>query len=364
VIAAVVLALTMDLGVAASLFARFKDVRTRGLSLRLRLFAAMAGAALAGALATGIYAVLVDPAAIGFAPRLGSILPKAFVLASGMLPVLVFGALEMGKKLAEPVERITDVAVRVAQGERPDGAAAQGVEARRIGLALASLHREVERRPDRAATLRDAWHDLRNPLSALRASLEILEEGGLSAAEAARFLSNASRATRDLEEQLEARVTLARFESAALLAPTPVTLSGLVEDVVAEERPYAEARRVQLEAILPARAVRRDRVPCDADALTRAFANLVHNACTATPNGSVRVVCDDREAHRVVVDVVNEPASIPRAARERLFTRTGSATSTGLGLAIARAAVEAHGGSVTFLEWGPPRVRVRVALPR
>jgi signal transduction histidine kinase len=76
------------------------------------------------------------------------------------------------------------------------------------------------------------------------------------------------------------------------------------------------------------------------------------------------VVCDDRASDRVTVDVVNEPAAIPKADRGQLFDRTGSRTGTGLGLAIARAAIEAHGGTVTFLEWGPPRVRVRVALPR
>jgi two-component system sensor histidine kinase CreC len=364
VILSVLLAVAVDGGLVWSLLARLSDARTRGLSLRFRLFLAMAGAALVGALATGLYAVLVDPSAIGFAARLASVAPKAFVLASGMLPVLVFGALELGKKLARPVEDVTAIAVRVAQGERPLESPLHGLEARRIGLALASLHREVDRQPGSSATLRDAWHDLKNPLAALRASLELLEEGNLSPAESTRFLANASHAASDLQHQLEARMTLARFDSAALRAPESVTMSGIVRDVVEQARPLAEAQRVELEAVLPVRWQNRDRVPCDAATLRRAFANLVQNACTATPNGSVRVVCDDRASDRVTVDVVNEPAAIPKADRGQLFDRTGSRTGTGLGLAIARAAIEAHGGTVTFLEWGPPRVRVRVALPR
>jgi signal transduction histidine kinase len=48
---------------------------------------------------------------------------------------------------------------------------------------------------------------------------------------------------------------------------------------------------------------------------------------------------------------------------ERAVTSDGHKGS-GLGLAIARAAVEAHGGRVRFVELGPPRVRVRIELPR
>jgi two-component system sensor histidine kinase CreC len=332
--------------------------------LRLRLFVALVGAAWVGALATGLYAVLVDPAAIGFGARLASVAPKAVLLAAGMLPVLAFGARRLGNALAKPVEDITDVAVRVSQGERPALARPRGVEARRIGLALASLDREVRKGPVTAASLRDAWHDMKNPLAAVRASLEILEEGSLRPEDAARFLSNASSATRELERQLEALTTLGRFESGALHAPVSVPVSAVVRSVMERARPLAEAQGTRLRTDLPTSRRTRDRVACDPDALTRALANLVHNACVATPSGEVTVTCDSRDASAVVVDVVNEPAEFPEAARERVFRRAATKSGTGLGLAIARAAVEAQGGSVTFLEWGPPRVRVRLEMPR
>jgi two-component system sensor histidine kinase CreC len=333
-------------------------------SLRLRLFLALTGAAFVGALATGLYAVLVEPAAIGFVARALSVAPKATLLALGMVPPLLFAARALGNSLARPVEELSDAALRVAQGESLEARGFRGVEARRIGLALASLHREVERQPRAAAGLRDACHDLKNPLAALRASLEILEEGGLSTEEAARFLSHASRATREIERQLDARFTLARFESAALRPAASVPMRGIVEDAVLEARPFADAHGVRLETALLDRPARGHRVLCDRSALQRALSNLVHNACSATPHGSVRVVCDDRAPESVVVDVVNEPAQIPRQTREDLFSRGASRRSTGLGLAIARAAVEAHGGKLTFVEWGPPRVRVRLELPR
>jgi signal transduction histidine kinase len=79
----------------------------------------------------------------------------------------------------------------------------------------------------------------------------------------------------------------------------------------------------------------------------------------------VRVVDDARDL--AGLEVTNEPAAIPGALRGNLFQRatTGNGSGgSGLGLAIARAAVEAHGGRIRFIEMGPPRVSVRIELPR
>jgi signal transduction histidine kinase len=108
-------------------------------------------------------------------------------------------------------------------------------------------------------------------------------------------------------------------------------------------------------------------VRCDAAAIGRALANLLENAVDATPGGDVSVSIDAQAPGSIFVDVVNEPSAVPREVRAHLFERavtSGKGKGSGLGLAIARAAVEAHGGRVQFVELGPPRVRVRVELPR
>jgi signal transduction histidine kinase len=107
-----------------------------------------------------------------------------------------------------------------------------------------------------------------------------------------------------------------------------------------------------------------DRLRCDRAAVARALGNLLENAVHATPGGTVGVLVKGDSSDAIVVDVVNEPSVIAPAVRDRLFERAPTPRGTGLGLAIARAAIEAHGGRVRFVEMGPPRVRVRIELPR
>jgi two-component system sensor histidine kinase CreC len=337
-------------------------------STRMRLFAALAASVLVGALATGLYAVALDARTIGLLPRLSSVAPKAFVLASGLLLVAAAGAAVVGRRLARPAEQLAEAAGRIAEGQAwtPMPRSSNG-EAMRITRALVSLRSEVASRPYAAAFLRDAWHDLKTPLAAIRATLEVLEDGALDdPAAARRFLGNLSRSAEDLERRLGDLVTLARLETASLDVEKTASLADVIGHAVEQVAPLAAARGVAVSedcgAAIP-------RVRCDASAIGRALSNLLENAVDATPGGGVSVSVDSRARDTVFVDVVNEPAEVPREVRGHLFERAVTASKasgkgSGLGLAIARAAVEAHGGRVTFVELGPPRVRVRVELPR
>ena len=79
------------------------------------------------------------------------------------------------------------------------------------------MRRELEGKPYSAAFLRDAWHDLKTPVAAIPATLEVLEDGALDEPEAARaFVANLRRSAEQIDRQLADLVTLARFETAAL----------------------------------------------------------------------------------------------------------------------------------------------------
>ncbi len=355
----------LDLGLVGFTLFCLQRSRRRGASLRLRIFAALAVATLVGALVTGLFSVSMDTT-IGAQARLARVIPKAFLLTATLLPLAAAAAAFVGRRLARSMEELTEAATRIAEGQRgarlPPG---DGGESQRLARALASMRRELEGKPYAAAFLRDAWHDLKTPVAALRATLEVLEDGALEDPAAARhFVANLRRSTEQLDRTLADLVTLARYETASLSPGGPAAVADLVREAVLRVGPLAEARHVTIGAQLDAKVAA---LPCDPDALSRALGNLLENAVHASPGGTVGVSIAGDLRDGVVIDVTNEPSRVPQEIRRALFERPATSRKgqgSGLGLAIARAAVEAHGGRVRFVEMGPPRVRVRVELPR
>jgi two-component system, OmpR family, sensor histidine kinase BaeS len=370
----------------ASLFAflavRAYRSRRDGASLRLRIFFSLAAATLVGALFTGTYAVAEEAFLTGVTPVAERIAPKAFLLGSALLVVSAAGAAEVGRRLARSMEDLTESAARIASGELdtrlPRGT---GREARALSRALASMRAELEGRPYAAAFLRDAWHDLKTPTTAIKATIELLEDGALDDPEAAqRFVRNLRRSADQLEHTLEDLVTLARFETVTLGPDRVVAIGDVIDAALESVRPLAEAKGVRL-----LRTMRDEERPWDPQlsvrgdqpSLTRALTNLLDNAVAATAGGEVRVELQHTSAKTglagqttsdatVTLDVVNSPAHIPPEVRDRLFERAATSRQgggSGLGLAIARAAVLAHGGRLHFVELGPPAVRLRIELP-
>jgi signal transduction histidine kinase len=359
------LAALSDLSLVVLLGVRVSRSWSRGLSLRLRIFLALAGATLVGALATGLYAVAVEAETLGFAARAARVAPKAFLLASAFVGTAAVVAAWVGARLARPVEVLSLEAARIAEGE-PTAAvrSGRGVEARRLAKALTTMRREIADRPYAAAFLRDAWHDLKTPVAAIVATLEVLDDGAVDDPEAARrFLQNLRRSADQLDRRLQDFVTLARFETGAVADGESVDFVELVRDAVVAATPMAQARGVTVELEEASQA----RVRGEAAALSRAIGNLLDNAVRASPGGRVRVAFEESSRELCGLSIANEPAVVPADVRGRLFQRaaTGGADGgTGLGLAIARAAIETHGGQVRFVELGPPRVVVSITLPR
>lgn len=366
----VLLCAIADLALLTFVLVRVQRSRRDGASLRLRIFGALAIATLAGALLTGTYSVAEEALLTGVAPVVTRIAPKAFVVGSVLLMFSAAGAATVGRGLARSVEELTEAATRIAEGELstklPRGS---GKEARRLARALASMRRELEGRPYAAAFLRDAWHDLKTPAAAIKATVEVLADGAIEDREAAmRFLENLRRSTDQLERTLADLVTLARFETSTLAPEEHVTVGTLVEGALEAVRPLAEAKGVRLEAasVDGGALSEAGRLRCDPSALSRALGNLLENAVLATPSGSVEIIIDEG-SDGPVVEISNGPAHVPAEIRDRLFERAATARvggGSGLGLAIARAAIEAHGGRVRFVELGPPKVRLRIELPR
>jgi signal transduction histidine kinase len=143
-----------------------------------------------------------------------------------------------------------------------------------------------------------------------------------------------------------------------------VELRELIGETVAAMRAPAEARGVALSAVLPAEAVLAE---ANAEKVQRVLFNLIQNAIRHTPaDGSVTVRARMAGAG-VEVEVADEGEGIPAADGERVFEafyrgdESRSEEGAGLGLAISRAIVEAHGGRI-WLDDSGHGARIRFTL--
>jgi signal transduction histidine kinase len=158
---------------------------------------------------------------------------------------------------------------------------------------------------------------------------------------------------------------LARIDAGALtLELREAELGALVDDCVRTLAPEAARRGVRLEArITPVRA------RYEPDKIERVVLNLVTNALRHTPSdGSVAVVVE-RGAADVRVSVEDTGEGLEPGAERRMFDRfwrgdrARSGDGAGLGLAIARGLVEAHGGRIWAERRGEGGARVSFTLP-
>lgn len=194
-----------------------------------------------------------------------------------------------------------------------------------------------------------AWvsHDLRTPLSALRAMAEALEDG--VAADPPRYLRQMRQEVERLDQLVDDLFLLSRLHAGALrLRPQRVLVGDLVNDVLTVLDLVAQASGVRLTGS----AEDGLSTLVDAAQLDRALANLVHNAVRATPpGGSVQVDAASARG-QLLLAVIDECGGLLAGDFPRLFDvgwRGGSSRTregAGLGLAVTRGIAQAHGGDL------------------
>ena len=197
-------------------------------------------------------------------------------------------------------------------------------------------------------------HDLRTPLAGLRALAEGLEDGVIT--DVPRAYGQMRATVTRMTGLVDDLFALSRVEATPQAERRLVALAELLADVTDELSPMAAAAGVSLRSDVP----EGDRlaVPGDADALSRAVANLVGNAVQHTARGGTVVVRGRREDDGVVrVAVTDTCGGIPEANLDRVFdsgwrdTRARavpelSSSGAGLGLTIVKGVVTAHAGSI------------------
>jgi two-component system, OmpR family, sensor kinase len=210
----------------------------------------------------------------------------------------------------------------------------------------------------------DASHELRTPMTVLRGQTELLRRVGGDPEERRRITEMLLRELDQMNRLVDDMLALARAQAGELVRPQPIRLEDFMEDL-ARDLPLLGDRDFRVEG------VRQGMIEADPERLSQVFRNLVRNAVHHTgPADRITVTGTARDGH-IEFCVADTGPGIPPDQLERIFDRfhrTDEARDrdhggSGLGLPIARAIVEAHGGRI----WAeaPPAggAQVRFDLP-
>lgn len=290
---------------------------------------------------------------------------KILVVASGAATASVIAALLMARSISRALGAVSNASRELAAGDLGVRAPARGAPeiaalAESFNAMAASLEQLFDARRELVAW---ASHDLRAPIASLQAMLEAIEDGLATADD---YLPTLREQVRTLSMLVDDLFELARIDAGVLTLELQQTRVGaLVDSALRMVEPQAAARGVSLFA----------RVEDDASAevapekIERVLFNLLTNALRYTPtDGSVAVRVARRDGE-VLLEVEDTGEGLSDEAPGRMFdrfwradrSRTGS--GAGLGLAIARGLVEAHGGRIWAENRPQGGTRVSFTLP-
>ena len=228
---------------------------------------------------------------------------------------------------------------------------------------------ELDRLKDRMLGM--AAHDLRNPLGLVLGNLELLQAGlgGQLSPQGARLVHRAMHAAERMVVLVDELLDVSAIESGELvLNEAPLELGSWAAQLVDDQRVLASSKGIELVTELPGEPLR---LVVDAHRLDQVLINLIGNAVKYSPPGTQTLVRVRPQGSEVWIEVEDEGPGIPEDEQHLLFEPfgrtsvrpTGGETSTGLGLAIGRRLIEAHGGSVE-VDSAPGRGSLfRVRLP-
>jgi signal transduction histidine kinase/ActR/RegA family two-component response regulator len=216
-------------------------------------------------------------------------------------------------------------------------------------------HRQAREQAEAASRAKDEFlamlgHELRNPLSPILTSLQLMKLR--ASGELERERSVIERQVQHMLRLVDDLLDVSRIARGKIdLRCRPVELSEIVESAVETTSPLLEERVHQLEIEVPREGLV---VFADAERLAQVVSNLLSNAAKYTPPGGTIRVNGARVGDEVVVKVADNGVGIPPELLPRIFdlfvqgqrTLDRGPGGIGLGLAIVRSLVERHGGTV------------------
>jgi histidine kinase len=285
--------------------------------------------------------------------RAGMFLALGYAILAAFLAAIAV-SLFFSRRIVAPLQEMTNASQRIAEGRYDERVAISGQdELASLGESFNQMAEKLETTESmRRRLLGDVSHELRTPLTAIKGYMEALMDGVLPASpetfdQVRREADRLSRLVDDLQE-------LSRVEAGAFpLDLHPVSLSMLVQTTAKRLSPAYESKNVHLTLNLPADL---PQVLADEDRLIQVLTNLLGNALMYTPSSGEVTVLAERAGNVVQVLVRDTGLGIPAENLPHIFDRfyrvdksrsRQAGGGSGIGLTIARALVEAHGGKLS-----------------
>jgi two-component system OmpR family sensor kinase len=286
------------------------------------------------------------------------------VLAAGLI-----GGFWFSRRAIKPIEAISAAAAEISLSNLSRRIDVSGTETELTGLAR-TLNQMIDRLESafsqQVRFTADASHELRTPLAVILSHAELALDKNRPANELRETIETCRRSALRMKTVVESLLTLARFDSGELqLECRPVDLSRIAGDCAALIRPLAEKRRIALELDLESAGL-----IADSDRLSQVVTNLLTNSIRYNHDDG-HVVLTTRSSKSDVILTISDtgigigPEHLPHIFER--FYRVDKARSRkdggiGLGLAICKSIVEAHGGqiAVTSSEQGGTQFQVRL----
>jgi signal transduction histidine kinase len=283
-------------------------------------------------------------------PPLGrAFLASVLISAAAVATVGAFGV----RWASTPLRRLARAADQLGRGESFAPLKETGpLETRQANVAFNRMRERLDRYVrDRTAMLAAIAHDLRTPITTLRLRAEFIEDEETKA----KVLDTLA----EMHAMTEAVLAFARGDAASEES-RPTDIGALVESIV--EDAAESGREVRFEES------RQATLNVRPFALRRAIGNLIDNATFYGHRASVRV---EPGAAQVAIVIDDDGPGIPEGELERVFdpfvrlegSRSRATGGAGLGLAIARSVVRAHGGDVRLEDRLEGGLRATVSLP-
>jgi two-component system OmpR family sensor kinase len=306
----------------------------------------------------GVFVITTDLGAevadIEAAVRVANELALLLFVAGGGL------AFALVSRMLRPLREVRDTAREIGESDLARRIPVSGNdEVAELGRTFNAMLDRLERAfASQSALVSDAGHELRTPITVVRAHLEMLMHGAENREERLEIaMDELDRMGRLVDELL----LLAKSERRDFLHRTPLDLDIFTEELAAKARALGD-RRWTVEACAIGTVV------ADRQRMTQAMMNLVRNAVEHTQPGGRIALGSALQNGSARLWVSDDGPGVPPDERARIFERFtrgsyAAGDGHGLGLAIVRAVAEAHGGRVELVPRRSPGATFAITIP-